>query len=341
MKFGLFHSIQWPEGTAQRDRYREALAQALYAERIRLESIWLTEHHFSRHGIVSDTLNVLSYLAAETEHVRLGTAVLVLPFHDPVRVAESAATVDLLSGGRLEFGVGRGYQWSEFHGFRVPMEERAARFDEAMAIIVRSWTADAPFCYRGRYWQYEDINPQPKPLQRPHPPVWVATESDEGFRRCAEQGWGVMLPQGRSLAAVAEQVTRYRRVLADMGMAYDPMKLILARALYVGRDDETAWSDAEVPYRRFLALAARVAAPPGGAAVAHNPFDTDIQRDSVIFGGPDTCVAMLRRVQELGVENVIFFVNMVKLPHDRIMQSLELFAREVMPRLTVRGRVPG
>jgi probable F420-dependent oxidoreductase len=340
MKFGLFHSIQWPEGTEQRQRYREALAQATYAEEIGLESLWLTEHHFSRHGIISDNLNVLSYLAAETERIRLGTAVAVLPFHNPVRLAEAAATVDLLSDGRLDLGVGRGYQWSEFHGFSVTMDERASRFDEAIGVIVRSWRADAPFSHHGRFWQYDDIDPQPKPLQRPHPPIWVATESDEGFRRCAAHGWGVMLPQGRSLGVVADQVGRYRRVLSEMGIDYDPMKLILARALHVGFDDRAAWEEAEVPYRGFLNLAARVAAPPAGGAAAHNPFDTEIQRDSVIFGGPETCASSMRRIQDLGVEYVIFFVNMGELAHQRIMRSLRLFAEEVVPRLTVPIATP-
>ena len=116
MKFGLFHSIQWPQGSIQSDRYRQGIAEALLAERRGFDSVWLTEHHFTEHGIISDSLCLLAFLAAETEKVRLGTAVTVLPFHDPVRLAESAAMVDVLSNGRLDLGVGRGYQWLEFNG---------------------------------------------------------------------------------------------------------------------------------------------------------------------------------------------------------------------------------
>ena len=110
MQVGLFHSIQWPEGSNQQDRYDQALTQACHADEAGFDSVWLTEHHFSRHGIVSDSLMVLAHLAARTSSVRLGTAVSVLPLHHPVRLAEAAATVDQLSGGRLDLGIGRGYQ---------------------------------------------------------------------------------------------------------------------------------------------------------------------------------------------------------------------------------------
>ena len=118
MRIGLFHSIQWPEGSDQSDRYEQALAQAVAADRLGFDSVWLTEHHFSRHGIVSDSLTVLGHLAARTDSVRLGTAVSVLPLHHPLRFAEGAATVDQLSGGRLDLGIGRGYQPGEFRGLR-------------------------------------------------------------------------------------------------------------------------------------------------------------------------------------------------------------------------------
>ena len=123
MKFGLFHSVQLPDPSQQERYYREALEQVLHAERLGYSSVWFTEHHFTRHGIVSDTFSVLAYLAGITSSIRLGTAVTVLPFHNPVRLAEQTATVDVLSNGRLELGVGRGYQWGEFHRMGIPMDE--------------------------------------------------------------------------------------------------------------------------------------------------------------------------------------------------------------------------
>ncbi|MPZ23203.1 MAG: LLM class flavin-dependent oxidoreductase [Dehalococcoidia bacterium] len=129
------------------------------------------------------------------EQIRLGTAVAVLPFHSPLRLAEAAATVDVLSGGRLDLGIGRGYQWTEFQGFAIPLDERAAMFDEAISVIQRSWTSDQPFEHKGRYWRYGNVAAQARPLQRPHPPIWMATDSDDGFQRCAEEGWGCSCPR--------------------------------------------------------------------------------------------------------------------------------------------------
>ena len=130
----------------------------------------------------------------------------VLPFHNPLRLAESAAMVDILSGGRLDLGVGRGYQWSEFNGFGITMEDRGDRFDEALDVIRRSWTSSEPFAHAGRYWQFGNALVQPRPTQTPHPPIWIATDSESGLRRCAEEGFGVLFPQGSRISTVEAQV---------------------------------------------------------------------------------------------------------------------------------------
>ena len=163
MKFGLFHSVQLPDSTQQARYYREALDQALHAESLGYDSVWFTEHHFTRHGIVSATLSLLAYLAGVTSDIRLGTAVTVLPFHNPVLLAEQAATVDLLSGGRLDFGVGRGYQWGEFHRMNIPMDEASRRFEESMSVVTKAWTATEPFDHDGEFWSFNDLTVQPKP----------------------------------------------------------------------------------------------------------------------------------------------------------------------------------
>src|SRR5262245_34974371 len=128
MKFKLFQSVQLPEPGAQAKYYKEALEQVLRAEQLGFDSVWLTEHHFSRHGIVPASLTVLAYLAGRTTTLRLGTAVAVLPFHNPIRLAEEAATVDVLSNGRLDLEVGRGYQWGEVHEFDIQMDDATRRF---------------------------------------------------------------------------------------------------------------------------------------------------------------------------------------------------------------------
>ena len=150
MKFGLFHSVQLPDPAKQNQYYRDALEQVLWAEQLGYDSVWMTEHHFSRHGIVSASLSVLAYLAGLTSTIRLATAVTVLPFHNPIQIAEEAATVDLLSNGRLDLGVGRGYQWGEYHKLNIPMDEADRRFQESMEVMTRAWTDGEPFDHRGR-----------------------------------------------------------------------------------------------------------------------------------------------------------------------------------------------
>ena len=335
MRVGLFHTIQWPEGTSQRDRYREFLEQALYVAEHGFDSIWLTEHHFSRHGIISDSLNVLSHLAARTESVRLGTAVSVLPLHNPVSLAERVGIVDQLSGGRLEFGTGKGYQVGEFAGLGVNMADREDRFAESMDILQRSWMSEEPFTYEGKYFSGRGIFPQPKPVQKPHPPIWVATDTDSGFRKCAENDWGILLPQGRSIQAVKEQLDRYRAALDAANRPYTSDRVILARVLYLAANDETAWEEAARPYGDFLSLAERLAGPGGSPSQrGRNPFALNGGlEDAALFGSPDTCIERIHALENIGITRAIMFVHIGGLGHDQIMGSLRLFCTEVLPMI--------
>src|SRR5579863_7897436 len=141
MKFGLFGGARARGGPAgDSEGYHEFIKYVVAAEDLGFSSVFLVEHHFTGFGQVSASLNLLSYLAARTRHIRLGTAVVVLPWHNPVLIAEQAATLDLLSGGRVDFGVGKGYRQAEFDGFCIPIAEANERFDEAMEIIRKAWT---------------------------------------------------------------------------------------------------------------------------------------------------------------------------------------------------------
>lgn len=334
MQIGLFHSIQWPEGSDQEARYAQALTQACHADALGFDSVWLTEHHFSRHGIVSDSLMVLAHLAAHTSHVRLGTAVSVLPLHHPLRLAEAAATVDQLSRGRLDLGIGRGYQPGEFRGFGVDIADKYERFDEALEVLRKVWSTEGPVTHAGRYWSFEDAAPQPRPFQQPHPPLWVATDSPDGLALCAEEDFGVLLPQGTSLTVTAAQMDRYAKALAGAGQGPERARAYLARAAYVAPSDEQAWAEAEGPYKGFLNYADKLrrAAASGGENGGRSPFDMDADlRASVLFGSPDTVIAGLQAIRDLGIDRVMLFVHMGELTHEKIMASLDLFAREVLP----------
>src|SRR5438477_10308872 len=160
MRFGLFGSATARHGGPDVDSgqgYQQFVEYNIEAEALGYCSSFLVEHHFTGFGQVSASLTLLTWVAAKTRTLRLGTAVLVLPWHNPVLVAEQAATIDLLSGGRLDFGVGKGYRHNEFAGFCIPMEESDGRFEEALEVIVKAWTSDAPWSHRGKYWQFDNV----------------------------------------------------------------------------------------------------------------------------------------------------------------------------------------
>src|SRR5689334_8132978 len=159
MRFGLFGSAQARRSGPDADSsqgFRDFIDNNVEAEALGYYSTFLVEHHFTGFGQVSASLNLLTWLGARTHHLRLGTAVLVLPWHNPVLLAEQAATLDLLSGGRLDFGVGKGYRYNEFAGFCLPMEEADTRFEEALDVITKAFTSETPFSHRGKFWQFDN-----------------------------------------------------------------------------------------------------------------------------------------------------------------------------------------
>src|SRR6202789_2146468 len=159
MRFGLFGGARAGRHGVPGDSqgYADYIAYVRAAEELGFDSLFIVEHHFTGHGQVSASLNLLSYLAACTERIRLGTAVVVLPWHNPVLIAEQAATLDLLSDGRLDFGVGKGYRDYEFAGFCVPMDEATERFDEAVEVIRKAWTTKGRFSHHGKRWHFENV----------------------------------------------------------------------------------------------------------------------------------------------------------------------------------------
>src|SRR5438876_2889610 len=198
VKFGLFGSAAAQRGGSDVDSaagYREFIDSMIEAEALGYASTFVVEHHFTGFGQVSATLNLLTYVAAKTRTIRLGTAVTVLPWHNPVLLAEQAATLDLLSGGRLDFGVGKGYRHIEFEGFCIPMEEAEERFQEALAVITKAWLCEQRFSHHGKYWDFENIVVEPPTAQRPHPPIWMGAGSPSSIRQVAELGCNLLLDQ--------------------------------------------------------------------------------------------------------------------------------------------------
>jgi alkanesulfonate monooxygenase SsuD/methylene tetrahydromethanopterin reductase-like flavin-dependent oxidoreductase (luciferase family) len=319
MQFGLFGGARTKrgDGAADSHAYGDFIAYVIEAERLGFRSIFLVEHHFTGVGQLSASLTLLAYLAARTRTIRLGTAVIVLPWHNPVLLAEQAATVDLLSGGRLDFGVGKGYRAAEFAGFHIPMEEATERFDEAITAIRQAWTSPGRFSHHGKRWRFDDIVVEPQPLQTPHPPLWLAAGSPDSIRRAAREGYNLLLDQLGSVDLTIERAALFRDECRKIGRAYDPSMIGATRALQIVRDEAERQAAYETRARvvRTIGDLAR-----GGGTIA--PPERD---DAALLGTPAEIVARLRCLQAGGVENILL------VDPAATVASLQTFACEIMP----------
>jgi alkanesulfonate monooxygenase SsuD/methylene tetrahydromethanopterin reductase-like flavin-dependent oxidoreductase (luciferase family) len=322
MHFGLFGGAKTKRGTGPADShgYHEFIDYVVEAERLGYRSVFLVEHHFTGVGQLSASLSLLAYLAARTRRIRLGTAVVVLPWHNPVLLAEQAATVDLLSGGRLEFGVGKGYRAAEFAGFAIPIDEATERFDEAIEIIRKAWTSDGPFSHAGQRWRFDDIVVEPEPLQRPHPPFWLAAGSPGSIRRAAREGYNLLLDQLGAIDLTLERVALFRDECRRIGRAYRPDMIAVARALQIVRDERERQAAYETRARviRTIGDLAR-----GGTPEAHD--------DAALLGTPAEIIDRLRRLQAGGVESILL------VDPNATIAGLRAFADEIMPAFRDRA----
>ncbi|HTT80561.1 MAG TPA: LLM class flavin-dependent oxidoreductase [Stellaceae bacterium] len=329
MKFGLFGGARARGGAAgDSDGYQDFIKYVVRAEELGFSSVFLVEHHFTGFGQVSASLNLLSYLAARTSTIRLGTAVVVLPWHNPVLVAEQAATLDLLSNGRLDFGVGKGYRPYEFSGFCIPQDEATARFDEAIDVIRQAWTSEGRFSYDGTWWHYDNIVVEPAPIQRPHPPFWMGAGSAESIRRAAREGYHLLLDQIAPTAAIIDRVRLFREECTAIGRRYDPMMVGVTRGLQIVHNEEER-RRAVVTRREVLKNIGDLARGPGAERYHHISDDPDAFEldDAPLLGTPEEIIAQLERLQAGGVENVLFAAPGASVAH------LRTFAEEIMPAL--------
>jgi alkanesulfonate monooxygenase SsuD/methylene tetrahydromethanopterin reductase-like flavin-dependent oxidoreductase (luciferase family) len=332
MRFGLFGSAQADNsdlGPETGQGFRDYLDFSVEGEALGLHSSFLVEHHFTGWNQVSATLTLLTALAMRTTTLRLGSAVMVLPWHHPVLLAEQAATLDLISGGRLDFGIGKGYRHSEFKGFGIPQEEAEARFEEALAVIQRAWTRRQRFSHHGRFWQFEDIVVEPPTAQRPHPPIWVAAASAPSIHRAAARAFNLILDQYAAPDAIGERIALYRAEREASGHAFDPMQVAVARQVYVAKDN----ADRQAALGRLAKYTQRtvdVSRAPGGKAGSHALAYADKAggtEANALYGTPDEICRKLEALNRAGVEYLLLTISGGK-------EQLRRFARDIMPEFS-------
>ena len=325
MRFGLFGSAQAKRGGPDVDSgagFRDFVEYNVEAEALGFCSTFLVEHHFTGFGQISATLNLLTWIAARTTTLRLGTAVLVLPWHNPVLLAEQAATLDLLSEGRLDFGIGMGYRYREFAGFCIPMEEAEERFDESLDVILKAWTSDAPWSHRGKYWQFEDVVVEPPTAQKPHPPLWMGAGSPASIKKVAAQGYKLLLDQYASVEEIGERIALFRAEVEARGRTFDPLSVAVTRSINVVNTPaelQKAFENRIAARRRIDRLTLR----PDRKNEKRMMADEAICAGA-LYGTPDEVAAKLEALRKAGAEYVL--LNSAGGP-----ASLRRFAHELRP----------
>ncbi|HXH11780.1 MAG TPA: LLM class flavin-dependent oxidoreductase [Alphaproteobacteria bacterium] len=359
MHCGLTMECDFREGTTEEEAFEELFALVETAESCGLDGIWLAERHFAAPGraldafgagipsIASTPLVLASAIAARTTRVRVGFAVVVLPLCHPIRLAEEAATVDQISRGRLDFGVGRSGFPRAYEGYGIPYAESRERFQEALDIILKAWTEER-FSYEGKYYTVKDVCVLPKPCQKPYPPIRIAATTRDTFPIIGAMGYPLFIGlRGFDVPDVAQQLQVYRQAWREAGHAGNG-DVYLRIPVYVAETAAQARAEPEAStmrsYRRLSETFARSAGAAGTKAseeraertsrLASVKYD-DLLRDRLAYGTPEMVAARLAQLRdELGLAGVIIEPNVGGgIPRERVMQSVRLFAQEVVPRL--------
>ena len=347
MRFAFFSHVHWPKHKSQDQVYQELVEQVQYAEELGFDSAWLAEHHFTRYGLAPSPLMLATYLAAKTSRIRLGTAVTILPFHDPVSLAEQVAMADVLSKGRVDLGVGGG----EPHGFmwlsmNVPREEREERYIEVLDLLPKLWTTPN-LSHHGKYRTFVDLTLVPQPVQQPHPPIYMGvTWNPKRLRDAIVRGHhvisGVILDLEEHLNIHAD----YDRIAAELGvdlrsgdcpMFLHTMVAESKQQAYEEARDSLLWMYQMNDFRRSLDSGSDLVHDFEGFVREHPepsfPYERIIQHKSLL-GSSEEITARLRELRDHhGVDYYGCDFTFGGLEHAKVMRSLELFGNEVMPRL--------
>ena len=330
MKFGIFiFGDNHPElGRSNQKFYEEILTLAEWAEELGFDSFWLGEHHLYWYGTCVSPPMVIAALGQRTKRIRLGPAVAVPSFHNPLIIAEEYALADNLCNGRLEFALGSGFSPVEFQQFGMTMEEAKERFWEGTEIILKAWREER-FSHQGKYYRFEDISLYMKPLQKPLPPIWLAASSDDTLVRAGQLGWPMMgIPFARSntLVDVKTKNDLYLESYAKTGHK-PPPEIMVAMHIYLDQNERAAVERARPCFERAISFHKTHRRP--GSKIPQ--LDNIKQERLALFTHPDDAVAILREYEKIGVTHVIGMVNFGGVPMADVRRTLELMSKQVFP----------
>ncbi|MFQ5514394.1 MAG: LLM class flavin-dependent oxidoreductase [Myxococcota bacterium] len=349
MKFGVLHLFESPMGRDDREMVNEQISLMQAAEAYDFDSIWPAEHHFSEYGVCASPAVTLAALASQTERIRLGTGVVVLPLHHPVRVAEEFALLDILSGGRVELGLGRGYQPAEFRGYGVDQTRSRELFDESLEVILRAWRNER-LSFHGTHYHFEDVPVRPRPVQVPHPPVWMAALSEESFEKAGRLGLNLLFSPvfGGSLQVAADQFKRYRDALDRAGYDPETREVGALVMVYAGRTQEQAREEFAPSVHWYLRTYSERVAPHVGEPAIKGyenytllrdvtkvlQWDQLLQVGAAICGEVDYVTERIAEIGErVGVSTLLCWTRMGGLPTELVLAHMGAMRDHVMPAL--------
>jgi alkanesulfonate monooxygenase SsuD/methylene tetrahydromethanopterin reductase-like flavin-dependent oxidoreductase (luciferase family) len=373
MKFDLLYELQIPKPHDERSEYRcyqEALEQIELADRLGFDTVWAVEHHFLNEFAHCSAPEIFLTAASQrTKRIRIGHGVVLLPykFNHPIRIAERVAALDLVSGGRVELGTGRSSMYEQ-GGFEIDMAESRDMWQESLELIPRMWTEDV-FEHRGRFVNVPPRSIIPKPLQKPHPPLWMAATSPASWEIAGKNGIGILgLTIFVSVPQLEERIRAYREALKQ---AKPVGKFINDRigAFTIVHVAETrrqaidnGATDAAINYLLFAFRVLGGGANPGDAGMQRDKVADEIKstpyrdliakeypiitkmmknectfedldgEDMVIVGDVDECARKVERYQKAGLDHFISLMQADRIPHEKVMRSIELFGKEIIPR---------
>ena len=331
MKVGVLQFFGWPDRSVPlRSIYDTALERIAIMDTAGYDAVWLAEHHFSGFSVCPSVHMMGVMAAARTRRLRIGTGVSLAPFYNPLRLAEEVALLDVLSGGRVNWGAGRGFERSEFAAFGIPGEESAARFHETVEIVLRAWTNDK-LSYQGTFYSYEGVEVLPKPLQAPHPPVWLAATSTAAIDRAAADGFSILMDPHSSRADLGRKRRHYGERLFAAGHSDSGRTIPMARLIAI---DDTAEKAREVARRAVQWTVAAYVGPSHGAHRQETrtfggkePIDFYLE-DVVLHGTPEGVADQIRALEaEAGM------TYLMAAPLSR--RSFTLLTDKVLPRIAV------
>jgi alkanesulfonate monooxygenase SsuD/methylene tetrahydromethanopterin reductase-like flavin-dependent oxidoreductase (luciferase family) len=347
MDFGYFtlSDNHYENNTRSANQFvADIAAEALYADELGMHSAWIGEHHFNSLGVLSCPDLVLAFIAARTRRIRLAPAVTVLPLHHPIRVAETWASLDLLSDGRVDFAAGRGYDRREYLPFHVSFEDNQSIFEEGLGVVQRLWAADERITHRGKHYQFEDVRITPKPVQRPIP-IYVASFSKPSIELAARLGCGLIVAPfaaAISYGGLKQVADLYHESCARFGTP--PGRLMCSYFTHFAdsKAEEDAQRARQIRYYRECVIPA-LPGDPKTAPPSYRYFvdmverlqkvkPEDLTENSVLLGPPPRITDTLKKVEAAGFSEVILYFNVGLKPHAQVKEEMARFMQEVAPQ---------